>query len=95
MTAVALHAGYIFATIVLITALLLLGAVLRVVWCQNVFRAWDHLGAALFGGDGEHSISAYTGARAYAGAAYVEVLIDGIFGEGHCRAAARKEGLLA
>ncbi len=94
MTLAALHAAYLLAAIILITVALLVGIVLGSSWCKSVFRSWDYLGAAIFGGDGIHSISAYTGAHAYPGAAYIEPLVDGIFGKGHCAGAARKEGLL-
>lgn len=80
------------------TAALVFGAaVLEISWCRNVFRAWDYLGAALLGGDGQHSISAYCGVAIHQGGAlrFVGYAIDRLFGQGHCVGAARQEGLLA
>lgn len=88
------HALYVLAAIVGVTCLLLAGfAVTGLAWFKNVFRAWDYLGAALFGGDGRHSISAYCGARPSLHA--LRVIVDALFGKGHCFQAAKKEGLLA
>lgn len=100
MNPVAAHLLYVLAAIVVITVVLLAGVAARIEWCRRVFRAWDYLGAALGGGDGRHSISAYCGRAMLsedpptpANIALVLLggLINGIFGSLHCENAARKE----
>lgn len=95
-----LHLFYLLVTVAAITVGLLAGIVLDFQWCRNVFRPWDYLGAAIFGGDGKHSISAYCGRAMLAEGqptAWQIVLvllggvINGIFGSLHCQDAARKE----
>ena len=64
-------------------------------WCRAVFRPWDYLGAAIFGGDGRHSISAYCGrAVEERGLWILQFLarrIDSLFGQGHCKKAWMEE----
>lgn len=88
------HVAYLLGLIFAITGLLLVGSALGIERCRCMFRAWDYLGAAMLGGDGRHSISAYCGAGKAVAHAVGRWLIDGIFGKGHCEEAARKEGLV-
>lgn len=88
------HALYLLVAIAAITAVLLAGIWFDIQWCRNVFRPWDYLGAALFGGDGKHSISAYCGANNTVIHRIGRTIIDGLFGKGHCTQAALREGLL-
>lgn len=94
------HALYLLFAIAAITVLLLAGILVDIQWCRNVFRPWDYLGAAVLGGDGKHSISAYCGRAMLsedpptpANIALVLLggLINRIFGSLHCENAARKE----
>jgi hypothetical protein len=89
------HALYLLAAIVAITVLLIAGIAADSPWCKSVFRAWDYLGAAIFGGDGRHSISAYCGrAQRDNGPGALQdlaVVIDFIFGKDHCVEAANRE----
>ena len=91
------HALYLLAAVVAITVLLIAGIAADSPWCKSVFRAWDYLGAALFGGDGKHSISAYCGRVMLQGGPWVldvlGLIINAIFGSLHCENAARREGL--
>lgn len=88
------HLAYLLVAIVLITAILLIGyGATGLAWFKNVFRAWDYLGAAILGGDGRHSISAYCGARDTAAHRIGRFAIDTLFGVGHCAEAAKREGL--
>mgnify|MGYP001591248024 CR=1 FL=1 len=91
----AMHLLYLLILIVAITGLLMIGYdATGIAWFKNVFRAWDYLGAAILGGDGKHSISAYCGARDGISHQLGRWIIDGTFGKGHCWVAARREGLL-
>lgn len=92
------HGLYLMIVVAAITAALLAGIWLDIRWCRNVFRPWDYLGAAVFGGDGRHSISAYCGRAKLNGGPRVLVWIGGVidarFGAGHCTDAARNEELI-
>lgn len=97
MNTILAHVLYLLAAIAGITALLVAGIAADIQWCRNVFRPWDYLGAALFGGDGKHSISAYCGRVMLKGGPWVldvlGLVINAIFGALHCENAARREGL--
>ena len=97
MILLAAHALYLLVAVAAITVALLVGIYLDIQWCRNVFRPWDYLGAALFGGDGKHSISAYCGRVMLKGGPWVldvlGLVINAIFGALHCENAARREGL--
>ncbi len=100
MSLIVAHALYLLVAIAAITVALLAGIWLDIQWCRNVFRPWDYLGAAIVGGDGKHSISAYCGRAMLNKSSRVAVrialgllgrLINLIFGSQHCQDAARKE----
>lgn len=78
-------------------ALLVAYGITGIEWFKSNFRAWDHWQAALFGGDGRHSVSAYCGRAMLNGGPWVligiGISINAVFGALHCEDAARKEGL--
>ena len=95
MQNVAFHVLYLLAFDLAVWALLVLGAAADIQWCRSSFRGWDFFHAALLGGDGKHSISAYCGAYRTPPHLLGRWAIDLLFGRGHCHEAAVKEGLLA
>lgn len=90
METVLAHALYL----VTIICVLVLGILLDIRWCKNVFRAGSKLVAAIAGGSGFATFSAECGARGHPFFRACRRGIDAIFGRGHCEQAARKEGLL-
>lgn len=83
--------AYILGSVIAITVLLIVGIHGGSEWCRSVFRAWDYLGAAICGGDGKHSISAYLGRGTTIWHRVGRFIVDAMFGQGHCEEAAKKE----
>lgn len=90
MSPLAAHALYA----VVIPVTLLIGVVFGSVWAKNIFRAGDKTVAAVLGFSGFYSLSAECGAGVTRGCKVGRVLIDAVFGAGHCVGAAKDEGLL-
>lgn len=92
------HLAYLLGVDLMAGGLLLLGyGVTGIAWFKSVFRAWDYGHAAIAGGDGKHSVSAYCGRVMLKGGPWVldvlGLVINAIFGALHCENAARREGL--
>lgn len=90
------HLAYVALACLAITLVLLAGIGARVPHCRELFRAWDNLGAALAGGDGRHSISAYCGRHHANGTSWIcgvllYAAINKVFGAAHCDNAYRAE----
>lgn len=81
-------------TLTVVAALLLLGIVAKLTWCKDVFRAGDKTLAAVLGGNGFYTISAHCGGGEKWYHRAGRVVIDGIFGTGHCADAAVRENLI-
>lgn len=89
------HLAYLLGLDLMAGGLLLLAyGVTGLEWFKSVFRAWDYGHAAIAGGDGKHSVSAYCGANNTRIHRIGRAIIDGLFGTGHCTQAALREGLL-
>lgn len=89
------HLAYLIGADIALGGLLLAAwGITGIAWFKNVFRGWDYFNAALAGGDGRHSISAYCGANNTIIHRVARWGIDAVFGRGHCYQAAVKEGLL-
>ena len=98
MKQIVAHLFYLLGADLALGGALLLGYGLTgAEWFKSNFRAWDHQQAAIFGGDGKHSVSAYCGRAILNGGprslVWGGIGINAIFGALHCENAARREGL--
>ena len=64
------------------------------VYATNLLRAADKYGAAFFGlGDGSHTVSAECGSRKDCKVCILVCMFLDLIQKGHCKGAAKKEGL--